>query len=315
MTLPPSRVLEKRPYTAGHFELQIDGHATTAYLRSVDGGHVRTNLVDEPIGSENARIKHSSTVDIDPFTIDIGISGAGDVLRWIQASWRKDWSRRNGQITHADFNLTSTFEHEFFDALISETTFPTLDGSSREAAYLKVKVQPERVVTRKATGGTIRGNLGPKQKLWMPSAFRLRLDGIDDLKYVNKVDSFTIKQGIKKLYTGDPEDRFPQIEPTKIEFPNLTGTIALQYADKLFAWSDESISKGKADPKAQKTGAIEFLSPDRKDVIFRINLFEVGLLNLSVSQSTANSDQIKRAKFELYVGRMDIDGNGALGLE
>lgn len=313
MSLTPPRVLEKRPYTAGHFELQIDGHASTAYLKSVDGGHVRASLVDEPIGPENARIKHTSTVDIEPFTIDFGISGAGEVLKWIQASWRKDWSRRNGQITHADFNLKSTYEHEFFDALIAETTFPTLDGASREAAYMKIKIQPEKVVTRKSAGKDIKSKLGSKQKMWMPSAFRLRIDGVDEMQYANKIEGFTIKQGIKKLYTGI--DRFPQIEPTKIEFPNVSGTIALEYADKLLEWGDKYIKTGMRDNKAQKTGALEFLAPDKSKVIFRINLFEVGIHNLQIVQSTANSDQIKRAKFELYVGKMDLDGGGALGME
>ena len=27
--------------TGGHFELAIDGHATTAYLKTVDGGYIR----------------------------------------------------------------------------------------------------------------------------------------------------------------------------------------------------------------------------------------------------------------------------------
>jgi len=31
--------------------------------------------------------------------------------------------------------------------------------------------------------------------------------------------------------------------------------------------------------------------------------------------STANAGEIKRAKYELYVGRMDLDGGGMLGLE
>ena len=42
------------------------------------------------------------------------------------------------------------------------------------------------------------------------AAFRLNIDGIDDMQYANKIDSFTIKQGVKKLYTGDrsvPADR------------------------------------------------------------------------------------------------------------
>ena len=65
-------------------------------------------------------------------------------MKWIQGSWRKEFGRRNGQITHADFNLNKQVEHEFYEALITETTFPTLDGGSKDAAYLKVKLQPER---------------------------------------------------------------------------------------------------------------------------------------------------------------------------
>ena len=304
---------DKRSYTSGHFELQIDGHPTTAYLKSIDGGYMKASLVDEPIGPENHRIKHTSTVDIDPFSIEFGISGANDVLKWIQASWRKDFNRRNGQITHADFNLNKQIEHEFFDALITETTFPTLDGGSKDAAYLKIKLQPEKVITKiNPSSQKLAGNLGSKQKLWMCSGFRLNIDGLDDMKYANKIDSFTIKQGVKKMYTG--ADRLPQIEPTKIEFPSITGTIAMTYAETLFKWYDQYVVKGQADPKAQKSGSLEFLSTDRGKTLFRINLFEVGIHGLSVMQSTANADGIKRAKFELYVGRMDIDGAG-MGME
>lgn len=306
--------VQKRSYTAGHFELVIDGHVSTAYLKSVEGGFVKAQPVDEPVGPENQRIKHSSVADIEPFTIDLGFAGSGDIMRWIQASWRKDFNRRNGQISHADFNLKKTFEHEFYDALITETTFPALDGSSKDAAFMKVKIQPERVVSRKVSGDkAVRGTVTTKQKLWLPSAFRFNIDGIDEMRYVNKLESFTIKQGIKKLYTG--EDRFPQIEPTKIEFPNLSGTISVEYADKLMQWYQDYVVKGQNDVKAQKTGSIEFLSPDKKSTIFAINLYEVGLLTFQILQSSANADQIKRAKFEMYVGRMDIDGSGNLGLE
>jgi hypothetical protein len=162
-------------------------------------------------------------------------------------------------------------------------------------------------------GKRVVGQMGSKQKLWMCSGFRLNIDGIDDMKFTNKIDSFTIKQGIKQFYTGN--GRFPEIEPTKIEFPHLTGTIALDYAGGLFDWFHTYVVKGTKDPKAQKSGSLEFLSPDRADTLFRINLFEVGIHHLQVVPSVANSDQIKRAKFELYVGRMDLDGSGSLGME
>ena len=305
--------LDKRSYTAGHFELLIDGHASTAYLKSVDGGFAKTQLIDEPVGPSNERIKHTSVAEIDPFTIDFGISGANDILRWIQGSWNKQYGRRNGTISHANFNLKKTFEHEFREALITETSFPALDGSSKEAAYMKIKIQPEYVRAKKLPGTEVaQGNLGQKQKMWMASGFRLNIDGIDEMKFTNKIEAFTIKQGIKKLHTG--QDRFPQIEPTKIEFPHITGTIALEYADKLLDWHDKYVMKGLSDPKAWKTGSLEFLTPARDKTIFSINMYEVGLMSVQVLPSQANQDQIKRVKFELFVGRMDLD-SAYLGLE
>ena len=302
-----------RAYTAGHFELAIDGRTTTAYLKTIDGGFVKANVIEEPVGPSNERIKHTSTVDIDPLSIEFGLSGAQDVLKWIQDSWKREFTRCSGQVTHADFDYNSTFEHEFMNALITETTFPSLDGSSKEAAYLKIKLQPEHVKSRPVPsgGGKLKGSGGVKQKMWLPSSFRLNIDGIRCAQHVNKIESFTIKQGIKKQYIGT--ERYPQIEPTKIDFPNLSCTIALAFADELLKWYDSAIVKGVEDSTAQKTGSIEFLSPDRKTVLFEVKLFEMGLASLQVMQSTANSDQIKRVKFELYVGRMELVFDRGMG--
>jgi hypothetical protein len=302
--------------TAGHFELAIDGHKSTALLKSVDGGWVRANVVDDPVGAGAIRVKHISSVDIEPFSFEFGLTGANEVLQWIQGSWNRQYSRRNGQITHADFNLNPIFEHEFLNALIAETVFPTLDGSAKDSGFIKVKVQPENVITRKVNGGAkVTGRLGQKtaQKMWTTSAFRLNIDSVDCMKYCNKIESFTIKQGVKKLYTG--ADRFPQIEPTNIQFPNISGTIALGYADKLLQWHHDYIVTGKKDPAAQMSGSLEFLSPDRSKTIFCIHLYQVGLVSAAVQAATANTDQIKRVKFEMFVGNMKLDGAGSLGLQ
>ena len=300
--------VQKRSYTSGHFELMIDGHRSTAYLKTVDGGGTNATLVDEAIGPDNQRIKHMSTIDVEPFTIDFGIAGGKDILKWIQSSWRKNFARRTGQITHANFDLKATYRSEFYNALITETTFPALDGSSKDAAYMKVKVQPERVIENKLPGTeTVQSTMGSKQKMWTPSSFRLNIDGLNGTEFANKIESFTIKQGVKKFYTG--EERYAQIEPTKIEFPHIVGTISLDYADDLLKWKRDYIDKGLRDTKAQKTGSLEFLGPDKKKTLFAINFYEMGIMKANVAQSTANSDQIKRVKFELYCGRMDLDGS------
>jgi hypothetical protein len=303
----------KLAYTAGHFELSIDGAKTTAYLKSLDGGYMGHSLVSESIGSENKPIRHAAVADVDPISFEIGMSGSGSVLRWIQDSWNKNYQQRSGQINHANFNMERVFEHEFSDALITETTFPTLDGASKDAAYLKVKFQPKAVATRKASGPKLTPVGGAKQKGWVCSAFRFSIDGIDDAIYVNKIDSFTIKQNVKKMMVG----KFREIEltPTKIDFPNLSCTIALEKADGILDWYDQYVVKGKKDPNAQKQGSIEFLSPDRNKTLFRITLWNMGILKAAIPQSTANADTIKRLKFDLYVSEMQLDGPSALGLE
>src|SRR5215470_19597004 len=193
-----------RSYAAGHFELRIDGSKTTSYLKNCSGGWAKAGAIEDSVGSHTTRIKHLGPIELDPLAIELGLSGSMPLLQWIQGSWNRQYGRRNGQITHADFNLNQTFEHWFYDALILETTFPALDGASKEAGYLKVKFQPERVRTVPTPGSStpLKSDYTPKQKLWTSSAFRLRIDQFDGMEFTSKIESFTIKQGIKKMYVG-----------------------------------------------------------------------------------------------------------------
>ncbi|HEY4056766.1 MAG TPA: phage tail protein [Kofleriaceae bacterium] len=300
-------------YTAGHFELLIDGHSTTAYLKSVDGGTVKAAPVDGGHGADLFHIKQAMVTEIEPITIDFGIAGAAGVLKWIQESWRKEWSRRNGQITHADFNLDAMFEHQFYDALILETSFPTLDGSLTEAAYLKVKFLPEQVELAPTSGYKIGGNMPARQKSWLPSCFRLTLEGIGGLDYVNHIDGFTIKQEVKKHYSG--MERFPLLVPSSVKFPALSCTMNAAFAQDVWKWHEKVNCQGQLERQAQTTGSIEYLAPDKSTVLFRLNLDQVRITDCKFVQAQANADQIKRVKFELTVGSMDLDGDHALGLD
>jgi hypothetical protein len=292
-----------KPNSAGQMYLTFDGLPGWAYIRSVDGGFVKTNVVDEPIGIENLHIKHTSTVEIEPFSVELGMSAGREILHWIQQSWRKEYSRRHGDVVHGDFDHKSIGCHHFVDALITETTFPTLDGSAREAAYLKFKFLPESVNYVPERGGrpflTITDSA---QKDFSLNAFRLTIDKAPIIG-VTKIEGFTVKQGIKRLYVG--QQRFPQIEPTKIEFPNIVVTIPETNALPIFAWYQEFIMKGGRDDK-HTTGAIEFLSPDKQRVILTVELKEVGLVSANIIASQANQASSKNVRFELYVGAMDL---------
>jgi hypothetical protein len=305
-------ILTRSSYSAGHFELLIDGDRPTAYVKSVEGGWSNGNIADDSVGPDSQPVKQISSVNIDPITVEFGLGGAPDLLKWIAGSWdRTDNRRRTGQITHADFDMRSTFRHDFYDALITETTFPALDGASKESGYITCKLQPEWVETTALgkPGPQVWGNVSPHQKLWTPVAFRFSIDGIDDMQYVNKIDAFTVALQFQKFYTG--QRGLPEIVPRNVKFPNITGTIALKYADKLIKWHNDYIGtkdgRGIKDPKAQTSGSIEYLAPNRQDVILRINMYDIGLMSLRVDKSMAGEEQIKRVKFELYVHRMEID--------
>ncbi|MEZ4367739.1 MAG: hypothetical protein R2939_15900 [Kofleriaceae bacterium] len=293
----------RRAYAAGHFELAIDGGTASAFVKSVEGGFVKTSVVTEAIGPENLQIKHATSIEVEPISTEIGLSGCRDVMLWIQDSWKKRASRRSGVIAHADFDHQIQFGHAFSDALILETAFPALDASSNTPGYLKLKFLPERVETKRAGGGRLAGVQDPRQKLWIPAAFRLIVDG-HDLSGVSKIDGFAIKQGVKPMYIG--RERLPELVPTKIEFPDLAVTMALQYAEEIHAWYTAAVVQGVAGI-AERSGAIEFLSPSRGEVIFRINLFEVGIKTFQIVKSEAKSDKIKQCRFELFVGRMELD--------
>src|SRR5262249_34940470 len=141
-----------------------------------------------------------------------------------------------------------------------------------------------------APGPPISGNQSPSQKKWTPAAFQLRIDGIPEMRHVNRIESFTVSMQLKKLPTGP--SRFPALVPVGVKFPNITGTIALEYAGKLLQWHKDYIGSKEGtflrDPKAQLSGAIEYLAPNRTDVLFRIKLWELGLASFKVVSSKAN---------------------------
>jgi hypothetical protein len=150
--------------------------------------------------------------------------------------------------------MKEVLQTHFSEALITETTFPTLDGSSKEMATLKVKMQPEAVEFANGSNNRVHASSRhhERQKLWPASAFAFELHNVD-VRHTTKIDSFTVKQGIKSYSTG--RARFPHWEPTKLTFPDLSIYVPLAYADSLLDWYQRSMKGGKDPvPGAQQEG-------------------------------------------------------------
>jgi len=82
---------------------------------------------------------------------------------------------------------------DFQNGLITEVGIPALDAGARDAAKITIKISPE-ATRQKAPAASFKAEV---QKRWLPSNFRLEIAGLD-CRHVSKVESFTVKQGVRR---------------------------------------------------------------------------------------------------------------------
>lgn len=292
-----------RSYVAGNFFLNLDG-VKTGFLKSVDGGGILGDVVSESSGASYYTKKHIGNVKYEDINIQIGFSMTKAIYDWIAASWMMNYQRKNGAVVACDYKLDAKTQREFFNALITETTLPACDGSSKEPAYLTIKFAPEYTRYSKASGKAT-GEYGKnEQKMWLPSNFRLEIDGLDCSK-VNKVDSFTIKQTVQQDAIGDARDY--AIEPGKLEFPNLKISMAEVTSDSWWQWHKDFVIDGNNDESREKSGRLVFLSPNRQTELAEVKFSNLGIFKINADKAEANNDSIKRVSAELYCEKMEFN--------
>jgi hypothetical protein len=283
---------------AGPSLLELDG-AQVGAVKSVEGGEPVGEVVVEPVGQEPFAKKHLGGVRYEEIVLGLDLGTAGSVFTWIAESWTGRAKPRDGAIVETDARLAPQARREFRQALITETTIPTLDGASKAPGQLTVKLAPEEITRRKASGAAGQ-HAGAKQKQWLASNFRLELDGVET-KTVSKIDAFTVKQTVAADDVGDV--RIGRREPGKLEFPNLRVTLSQASLQSWSDWFEDFVVKGENGDDKEKSGAIVFLDPTLKQELGRVELKNVGIFALRRQPST---EQVARATAELYVESMEL---------
>jgi hypothetical protein len=309
MAQSPVNPITLRGSAIGQFEFSLE-NTNAFFVKSIEGGFAKANMIDMNVGSYQYAMKHLSTMEIDPIGVEVGMQDGLPLVDWIKSSWKNNFTRKNGHVKMGDFNMKDVFQIDFSNALITETTFPGLDAAGKEPAILKVKMQPESVEFKEGTKNPLVAQAVsyPKQKLWSVSSFALEL-GRYDTSRVAKIDSFTVKQGVKSYYTG--RDRFPHWETTKLTFPEISVHMTYEYAKSMMKWYQNTVMSGGQDPMLEVDGCITYLAPS-KDVskeVFEIKLYGVGMKGMSIEKSE-RQDNPRRVKFDLYVTYMDINRTG-----
>lgn len=296
-----------RAFVAGRFGLVIDGRPQAGYVKSIEGGLEKSASFSTGSGLDPLGLKQLGVREIEPISVEMGLASGRDVFQWISDSWRGEPSRRSGEVIHANANLQEVLTQEFSDALLSEVTFPALDGGSNALNTLKFKFLAEAVALKRSEG-TLSPFITGKQKQNAASMFQLSIDGVASGVRVSKIDSFTVKQSLKPFYFG--ASPLPELEPTRFEFPDLAITLPVSGSESVRAWWEASM-KG-VDTKQQRSGVIEFLSVDKtitdpkKRVLFSVGLDRIAIKSYAITRSEAEAASQKTARVELAVGAMSL---------
>src|ERR1700709_2704053 len=168
---------DQRTFTAGRFALDIDGY-NVGFLKKSSGLAMEADIVANDLGPDNVQKKHVSNIKWTPGKATVGIGMGNGMYQWIKLSFDKAFATKNGTFTSADFNYKAQSQLTFLNGLITGVTCPKLDGASKDAAYFDVEFDTEQVRWAKGGGEDIRGKVGPKQKAWLCSNFRVEIGGL-----------------------------------------------------------------------------------------------------------------------------------------
>jgi phage tail-like protein len=288
-----------RGYVAGKYGIELDG-VMAGWVWSVEGGHATSDVVVEKMGPDKIQRKHIGNVKYEDITITAGTGMSKAFYQWIQDTLDRKYSRKNRAIIAADYNGKEVSRMTFTNALITEIGMPALDAASKDAAKMTIKFKPELTRFVSSKGQVIKGALDSKvQKKWLPANFRLKIEGLDEATLrVTKIEALVIKQKVVESSAGERRDSGK--EPAALEVPNLVITLPESHADAVSKWHEDFVIKGNNAQDKEKTGTLEYLTPDLKTVLFTLTFSKLGIFKLAPEKVEAGNEQIRRFKAEMY---------------
>ncbi|MEZ4401623.1 MAG: hypothetical protein R3B06_16475 [Kofleriaceae bacterium] len=280
----------------------------------------KVDAAKEPTGSFNQPGNHLTTRSIEPINLEIAMTeSSGLVSRVHDIINRRQHSRIQGEILHADPDDKIRFVQQFSNALITEVTYPTFDASGKDTVFLKLKIQPETASFQPAPGSSSIVPTGGRlnQKLWTTSAFRLSLEingKAFKTDFCTKVEGLSVKIGSKPVQRGFFV--LPEFIPTMVTMPKLSFHMPLHYSAELVQWFNDavhnehpSMTDGEARNSGyEATGSLEFLDPTRTKTLYEIRLEGVGPEQMGFVKSEGGANTMKSCKFDCYLTNMHVAG-------
>ena len=221
-------------------------------------------------------------------SIDCGTGMSGAFYEWLKGSVAGSRMPKNVAVVGLTNRYQVIRRLEFASASIRRITFPALDASSGDAAYLTVEIAPDaaRVRESDASGASLgRADLRhysmPHAKKWRRCDFRLRINGLEE-----------------------ECQRVGRIEPISSDHNLLVITISSRHADGFYAWHEDVVIKGHS-AGTDRAGDLDFLAPDMGTTYFSVGLKNLKIIRMSADKS-GGEGSIGRVKVEMYYSDMNF---------
>jgi hypothetical protein len=279
-----------RAYAAGLYGLELDG-VFAGLVTGFSGGNVTADVIKEPAGQDLVQHKHPGPPRVEPITIEAGPPMAKPLYDWIKSSVepRAKFPKKNGAIIEFGPGMKEMGRRNFSNAHLTGVEFPGCDGAAKEQASLAVTFSPESVRLSAPKGATAPPQL-QKKAPWLRSNFRLRIQGLE------AATARTVK--IEPIETK-------VVQPAAIEVPNLVITVSDASVGLFYNWLEEFVVKGNSAQDRERTGVLEYLSPNMTAVLVAVNFFNLGILK--VAPEPAGADAVRRSKVEMYCEAITAD--------
>ena len=275
-----------------------------------EGGNATPDVISEMPGPNYVKKKHLGQIKYEDLILKVDASMSKVFYQWVKDTVEQRYLRKNGAIIVADYNYRELSRIEFFNGLISEVTFPALDATSRDRTYLQVKITPATTRFTRA-GSTAQGKpytatAAQTHKLWLPSNYRLKIDGLDNATpWTHKISALTFKMPVVAAKIGDRPDS--SRVPAGFEVSNLTAWVASSHSESLYQWFENFVIRGNSADNMEKSGTLEYFDPTLKEVLFRLTFDHLGIFKLSSEMPVSGSSTLPQDKAEMYVENIRFD--------
>ncbi|MCU1280194.1 MAG: hypothetical protein JWM53_3740 [bacterium] len=294
----------RNTYTGGRFAFEFDDKHPEGFVSGIDGAHFKSEPVSYQQGADRFVSKYAGRAKYDDITINVGAAMSPPFWKWVASSLEGKPQRRNGALVGYDFDFHERSRRSFRDGLIAEIGFPALDAASKSSATLAIKITPEFVEYKKGDGGQLTGGQAQdqmtKQKRWLTSNFRFRLDRFknsDAMRSV-KVEAFTVKQNVIDNAVGS--EKWARKAVGRLELPQIVVTFPESQMEEWMKWWDDTVAKGNR--KGQYThGLITYLANDLRTELMHVELTGVSLLSVELDKYEAHKEAMASAKATLNV--------------